>query len=175
MLSQFVRDNSTLITGVAAFAALTAFFATQLKDVELQAILPGLTLLGAFLLAFELLTLTPAPPRHWRLAVFEMVLMMLVVYVGWYWLKTFAVMWVPLVGAVVNMFLLFAIPVVLTYVLGKTLTFVTVHVRHKQIADVTLIRTQRTAFFLFLVADAAVYFWAVHKLIPRPIAIHAPF
>ena len=174
-LFDFVKDNSTLITGVAAFAALTAFFTTQLKDAEIQATLPGVTLLGAFLLGFELLTRTPAPPRHWRLAVFELVLMVMLANLAWYWFKAFHSIWVPLLGFLANLVLLFALPTLLTYPCGKAVKFVAVHALHKQIADVTLIPIQRVIFVLLVIGDTVLYFWAAHKLIPHPITIRTPF
>lgn len=174
-LADFVKDNSALISGVAAFAGLTAFFSAQIKDVELQATLPGVTLLGAFLLAFELFMRFPAPPRHWRLAVFELVLMALLANVGWYWFKAFPAVWVPPLGAIVNLVVVLALPLLLTYLLGKAVTFVTVRLLRKKIEDATVIKIQQGAFVFFLIASFAGYFWAAHKLIPRPIKIHLPF
>jgi hypothetical protein len=173
-LSDFVKNNSTLITGVAAFAALTAFFSNQLKDTELQATLPAVTLLGAFLLAFELVTCTPAPPHSWRLAVFQMVLAMLVFYVGWYWLKAFPVFWVPLVGAILNLVLVLTLPILLTHLSGKIATRVAKRILSKEIEDVTLIRIQQVLFVFLLLANVVGYFWAAHKLIPHEIKVKVP-
>jgi hypothetical protein len=173
-LADFVKDNSTLITGVAAFAALTAFFSTQLKDAAIQAILPGVTLLGAFLLAYELWMRAPAPPRHWRLAVFELVIMAILANVGWYWVKMFPSLWgVPLIAAIYAVLLL-GPAILLTLLISKIAKLVSARVFHKQIAAITMLRLQRSVFLFFLVADTVGYFWVGHKLIPNPITIHTP-
>ncbi|MFI5113794.1 MAG: hypothetical protein ACHP7J_01525 [Terriglobales bacterium] len=174
MLSTVVKENSTLITGVAAFAALTAFFSTQLKDADLQVALPAMTLLGAFLLLFELIACTPAPPHHWRLSVFQMVLAMLVLYVGWYWLKAFPVVWVPLVGAILNAVLVLTFPIILTHLSGKLVRLVAKRV-HKEIANATLIKIQQVLFVFLLLANVVGYFWVAHKLIPHEIKVKVPF
>jgi len=172
-LSDFVKDNSTLITGVAAFAALTAFFSNQVKDVAIQAILPGFTLLGSFVMAFELFMRTPPPPRHWRLEVFEYVLVWLVFCVGWYWVETFPSLWVPFVAAIVNLVLVLTPSILLTWLFGIVVRHASRRV-HKHLTEETVIRSQRVAFFLLLVFNGALYLWVGHKLLPHPVTLKLP-
>jgi hypothetical protein len=146
-LFDFVEENSKLITAIAAFVALTVF-CSQLKDADMQSSLPGVTILGALLLTFELFTRQPAPPRHWRLAVFEMVLLTLLAFMGWYWIKTFPVFWVPLANALIIGIVLLGFGVLVTLLFTKVLTLIAAKVFHKHIAEGRLIRVQQVVFLL---------------------------
>lgn len=149
-LSAFIRENTTLVTALAAFVALTAFF-TQLKDPEIQATLPGATLIGAVLIAFELFMNAPPPPRHWRLATFEVVLFALLASVGWYWLRTFSTLWAPLVTMFVVGGIFLGLSVALTFLTTKFVNGAA-HLLRKDISHRQLMTLSRGLFLTFLFA-----------------------
>jgi hypothetical protein len=173
-LFDFVEENSKLITSMAAFAALTAFLLTQVKDDEFR-ILPGFTLLAALLLMCELFMRSMrTPERHWRLELFELSLAILLAGVGWFWLKTFPSVWGMFVYAIVVLAFVLGIPTLLTLLFRLTVKVI-VRAQSKEIAPERLLPLERIAFGFFLFLTGVAIFWARYKWAGHQFKIHIPF
>jgi hypothetical protein len=154
-LTQFVDDNSKLITSLAAFIALTVFSA-QIKDSEVQASLSSATLLGAILLTLELVTRTPARPRQWRLEAFQGVVLMILANVGWYWFKSFPFIWV-LALSVIQVTLIYVLTATFAHLFGLAVKLFTIRLLHRDVTHEQFLRLSRFARTLFVV----VVFWGL--------------
>jgi hypothetical protein len=172
-LAQFVEDNSKLITSIAVFIALTAF-GTQLKDVEIQSTLPGVTLIAACLLTYELLARAFILRSHWRLEFFQIVLMMLLVDVGLYWFKTFTSLWVPLLNVAILSVGFFGPTIILFMLVTRLVKVVAIRLLHRHVTDEMIaLRLPPAAFFFSSVVVVLGWIWVLRK--HGPITIHVPF
>lgn len=172
-LSQFIEDNSKLITSVAAFVALTAF-SSQLDNGDIKILFPALTFLAAALLSFELLRKLPAPPRHWRLEAFSLILANLVLLMGWYWLSKFPVVWVPTLGYLVEIVLFIGLAVLLTRFFSKVTKVIAAKLFKREIRTDAMLRVPQFWFVFCMVLALMGLLWASRKLANRPIKIHIP-
>ena len=172
-LYQFIEDNSKLITSTAAFVALTAFSA-QVDDTGIKIALGCTTFLGAFLLSFELMMRVPLPPRQWRLEAFQLILMTLPVFIGWYWLTKFQEFWVPLAASIVEMILVLLICVLATYVFTKCVQVVARSFR-REMEPAVLRRVSQVGFVLSMILFVVAWIWVMHRFGGRQIKLHVPF
>jgi hypothetical protein len=134
-LSDFIKDNSTLVTSFAAFVALTAF-SFQLDDPETKLALSATALFGALLLGIELFSRLPPRSYHWRLQVFVFVLSCLFIEIGSYWLSHFRAIWISLS---------------VTLALRKAVRFVAIHAFKRSLDAERFERGSQIAFIFFMV------------------------
>jgi hypothetical protein len=172
-LHQFVEDNSKLITSTAAFVALTAFSA-QVDDTGIKIALGCATFLGAFLLSFELMMRVPPPPRQWRLEAFQLILMTLPAFMGWYWFTKFQEFWVPLVFSVVEGILVLLICVLATYVFTKCVQ-VSARLLRRKMEPSVLRRVSQIGFVLSTILFFVAWIWIMHRFGGRQFKLHVPF
>jgi len=162
-LYTFVDDNYKLITGMAAFVALTAF-ASQLADNEAKRALAGGALLAACLFALELFSRLPFNNQHWRLALFELVTLGLIVEIGRYFFLHFPAIWGPAVSTILTLVFFMGPPVLLGMVADWILkrTHMSEQVRH------------RVSFSVFMGSFALLFILIQIKLSGHSISIQIP-
>jgi len=163
-LHGFVEDNYKLITGMAAFIALTAF-ASQLTDDEGKTALAGGALLAACLFAMELFFRLPVNNKHWRLALFEMVMLGLTLAIGRYFVLHFPVIWGSAVSAILVLIFLMGPPVLL----GMAANWIL-----KRITRISEQMRQRVGFFVFVVSCVLLYILVQIRAGGHSVSIHLP-
>jgi hypothetical protein len=173
-LGDFIEAHSKLVTSIAAFIALTAFSSQIDKSSDIKLFFPGLTLLAAIILTFELHSKLPGRPLHWRLDVFSNILTLLTVAMAWYWVSQFPVLWVPVVGYVLEMGVFIGGALLLTHLLTKAVTTITSKLFKRSVPPTAMERISQTGFVLFSVVFVAGLIWAGHKLSSHPISVHIP-
>lgn len=177
-LAQFIEENSKLITGFAAFIALTAF-SNQLDNANAKLEVSGLAFLGAFLLAYELLMRLPTAPWHWRLQAFGLVLLCLVGFMGGYWIREYQPLWVgaisPLTITLVLILVFLGLPLLLAISVTRLVRIIAMRFFHHHISTDMLQRLNQIIFFslfAFLVLSVGLIgVWYQGRKIP----IHIPF
>jgi len=173
-LEEFIKIHSQLITGIAAFIALTVF-SSQLNNNEIKVYFSALTFLAAVLLSLELLLAFPPPPLHWRLEIFSVALGGLVFMMGWYWFTQFPLVWVPLTGLFVQSLVLFGLAALLKHFAMKAVKFVAARIFGKELQANQTLHGVTVSQLMFLGCSLLVFvslFWTFHKLggrtIPTP-------
>ena len=163
-LYMFVDDNYKLITCMAAFIALAAF-SSQLNDTEAKTTLAGCALLAVCLFAMELFFRLPVNNQHWRLWLFELVMLALTFEIGRYFFLHFPVVWGPFAGVILNMLIFLGPPLLLGSVADWVLrarTQMNDRVRH------------RVAFSIFAGSFLLIFILVQIGLSGHPISIHVP-
>jgi hypothetical protein len=162
-LSDFIKDNSTLVTSFAAFVALTVF-SFQLDNPETKIGLSATALFGALLLGIELFSRLPPRPYHWRLQVFVIVLLCLFVEMGSYWLSHFRAIWVTVLIASTPMVLVVFISALVTLALRKAVQFVAARGFKRSLDAERFERGSQIAFIFFMVLLIAIGMWGLHRM-----------
>jgi hypothetical protein len=172
-LSQFIKEHSKLVTGIAAFVGLTAF-SSQLSNNDIRPLFPALTFLAAALLALELLMKLPEPPREWRLEIFSMVLAVLVIMMGWYWRSNFPVVWVPALLFLIEIVVLIGLAALLTYLLMWIIGLLATKLLKREMQTYVRLRITQVLFVCCAFLVVAGLVWTSRKLAAHPITIHIP-
>jgi hypothetical protein len=171
-LAEFIRENSTLVTSLAAFVALTAF-ALQLEKTGSNFGLSAAALFGALLISLELFFKAPHRPREWRLACFELVLLALLQALGYYWFSTYRGLWVSVLLGAIPPVLAILIAVVLTYAFRWFATVVA-HRFKRDISPHKLQKYSSIAFVVFMFLPISVFLWWIHRHNGVRISFHWP-
>ena len=119
-LHDFVDDNYKLVTGMAAFVALTAF-SSQIGDTETKTYLAGCALFAAGLFAMELFFRLPFNEQHWRLWLFQVLLLAMTVEIGRYSFLQFPAVWGLFVTPILSMVIFLGPSILLATVVDKVL------------------------------------------------------
>ena len=87
-LKHFIDENHNLLTALAVFVTLTAF-SSKIDMPDIQIYLPALFLFGSVLILIELLANVPTLPHSWRLDLFQRLLVILPIGLGYYWVRRY--------------------------------------------------------------------------------------
>lgn len=172
-LADFIKDNSTLITSLAAFVALTAF-SLQLEKEHAHLGLPAAALLGAVLISIELFWRVPHGPREWRLVLFEIVLLCLPVAMGQCWFSNYPELWMPALIGLIQTVLFVVVAALATYAVRSAAKELAPLFFKGPIGGERLQKASSVAFLFFLFLTLGGWVWVLHKLQGRQIQIKLP-
>jgi len=173
-LADFIKDNYTLITSLAAFVALTAF-SFQLDNPEAKLGLSAAALFGALLLGIELFFRLPPRPHHWRLVLFDLVLLALFGELGRYWFLHFTVVWVPAVVAFSPVLTLVFLSAGITLLLRAVVKFVATRIFKRSLDAERFERGSQFAFLFIMALLLATVIWGLHRIDGHQFHIKLPW
>ncbi|HEY4951570.1 MAG TPA: hypothetical protein VIH88_14635 [Candidatus Acidoferrales bacterium] len=172
-LSEFIDENSKLITSLAAFVALTVFSSQIAKD-QTGFGLPAASLLGAILISVELFYKTPPRLREWRLELFELVLLTLPVWMGWYWFSTYRNFWISVLVTFLPVILMFVVAGLLTHALDKAYQKAA-RLLKREVRPERSRHWSAIVFITFLCLLIYGSTWLAHRLAAHPLNVKIPW
>jgi hypothetical protein len=162
-LAEFIEENSKLVTSFAAFVALAAF-SLQLDKPEVKIGISAAALLGALLLVIELFWRVPPREAHWRLRLFDLVLLGLFSEMAWYWCSRFKEVWILALIGLAPLFIFLLICGLLTYALEKAgKTFVS-RVLKRDLSEARIARVRLISVISSLILLVGGCLWAARRL-----------